>query len=99
MVAIGFFLATLFVVAQGNPLSRRAMTVHESRDKLPADFVKAGPASPDAVLEMRIALKQNDPEGLTNALMDVSTPGNKLYGQHLTKEEVETHQLCIVNFF
>ncbi|KAI0093371.1 family S53 protease [Irpex rosettiformis] len=65
------------------------MHVHESRSAAPVGFVKAGAASPDTVLNMRMALAQNNPAGLEKALMDVSTPGNALYGQHLTKEEVE----------
>lgn len=88
MVATGFFLVSLFAAALGNPLARRAMRVHESRASLPTGFVQAGPANPDAVLNMRIALTQSDPTGLEQALLEVSTPGNKLYGQHLSKEEV-----------
>lgn len=97
MVAIGFFLASLLALAHGNPLTRRAMVVHEERATLPAGFVKAGPASPDAVLQLRIALRQNNPEGLTEALMDVSTPGNAQFAHHLTKEEVRGLLLCILN--
>ncbi|KAI0812367.1 family S53 protease [Irpex lacteus] len=65
------------------------MHVHDSRPSAPPSFTKVGAASPDAVLNMRIALTQNNPAGLEKALMDVSTPGNALYGQHLTKEQVE----------
>ncbi|GJE95891.1 S53 family peptidase [Phanerochaete sordida] len=88
MVATGFFLLSLFAVALGNPLARRAMTVHESRSDVPVGFVKQGPAAPDTVLDMRIALTQTDPEGLTDALMAVSTPGNALYQKFLTQDEV-----------
>ncbi|KAI0689958.1 family S53 protease [Cytidiella melzeri] len=65
------------------------MQVHESRTSLPEGFVQDGPADANAVMNMRIALTQNNAAGLEKALMDVSTPGNALYGQHLTKEEVE----------
>ena len=88
MVAIGLFLVSLFAVALANPLARRAMKVHETRDEIPEGFVQQGPASSDTVLNFRIGLKQSDPSGLEAKLMEVSTPGNKLYGQHLTKEEV-----------
>ena len=88
MVATGLFLASLFAVALGNPMARRAMRVHESREEIPEGFLKQGPASPDTVLNLRIALKQADADGLTDKLMAVSTPGNALYGQHLSKEEV-----------
>jgi hypothetical protein len=88
MVARGLFLASLFALALGNPLARRAMQVHETRDEIPEGFVQQGPAAPDTVLNLRIALRQSDPQGLEDKLMAVSTPGNELYGQHLTKEEV-----------
>ncbi|GJJ09797.1 hypothetical protein Clacol_004021 [Clathrus columnatus] len=48
-----------------------------------------GPAPDSATLTLRMALKSNNLPGLETALYDVSTPGNRLYGQHLTKEEVE----------
>ncbi|KAI0344587.1 family S53 protease [Trametopsis cervina] len=89
MVATRLFIASLVALAAGNPLTGRSMRVHESRTSLPDGFVKAGSASPDTVLNLRIALKQNNAAGLEKALMDVSTPGNALYGQHLSKEEVE----------
>ena len=88
MVATGLFLASLFALALGNPLVQRAMKVHESRPDVPEGFTKQSAAAADTPLKLRIALKQSDPQGLEKALMDVSTPGNALYGQHLSKEEV-----------
>ena len=88
MVAANILAFSLFAMAMANPMQRRAMKVHETRDEIPEGFVQQGPASPDTVLNFRIGLKQSDPSGLEAKLMEVSTPGNKLYGQHLTKEEV-----------
>ena len=42
------------------------------------------------VLRLRIALVQNDIEGLQTKLMDISTPSNLQYGQWLSKEEVHS---------
>ena len=81
------FAACLAVVAYGKPVAR-SMAVHETREHVPEAFAQQGSAHPDTMLNLRIALVQNDIEGLQNALMDVSTPGNALYGQHLSKEEV-----------
>ncbi len=83
--------SSLFALAVGNPLGRRAMQVHESRSELPASFAKTGTPSPDTVLNFRIALAQTDPDGLTDALYDVSAPSSANNGNHLTKEEV-----CII---
>ena len=79
--------ASLVALALGNPLTRRAMTVHETQ-VLPEGFSSRGAASPDTMLNLRLALAQTNPDGLVQSLMDVSTPGNALYGQHLTKEQV-----------
>lgn len=88
MVTSRILIVSLFSLALGNPLTRRAMQVHETIE-LPDGFAKVGTASPDTVLNMRIALAQNNPAGLTEALYDVSTPSSANYGNHLTKEEVE----------
>ena len=90
MVSLRLLLASLAPAAFvcGTPLERRSMRVHESRSTIPHGFANQGPAAPDTVLNMRIALTQSDPAGLEDALMAVSTPGSASYGQHLTKEEV-----------
>ena len=82
-----FFVACLAALAYGKPVAR-SMQVHETRVRVPEAFSLKGPASPETMLNLRIALVQSDPAGLEKALMDVSTPGNALYGQHLSKEEV-----------
>ncbi|KAM5532580.1 hypothetical protein V8D89_013786 [Ganoderma adspersum] len=82
------FLAICFAaVALGKPVARN-LQVHEARTQVPPAFSLAGAASPDTVLNLRIALVSSDMAGLEKALMDVSTPSSSLYGQHLTKEEV-----------
>ncbi|OCH90805.1 family S53 protease [Obba rivulosa] len=86
MVAAGIFVASLLTLACGKPVSR-LMQRHDVRSDVPSGFVQGGPASPDTMLKMRLALVQSDPDGLVKALYDVSTPGSALYGQHLTREE------------
>ena len=87
MVVAILFLASLVALALGDAPARRAMVVHETQ-MLPEGFTSRGAALPGTMLNLRIALAQTDPDGLIASLMDVSTPGNALYGQHLTKEEV-----------
>ena len=82
-----FVGACLLAVAQANPIAR-SMRVHDKRTEAPSAFAAKGAASPDTMLNLRIQLAQTDITGLEDALMAVSTPGNALYGQHLTKEEV-----------
>lgn len=88
MLARSLIVLSLFSAALCDPLGRRAMKVHESRSDVPFGFVKRGRAAPDTVLSMRIALTQQDPEGLTDALMAVSTPGNARYQKFLNQDQV-----------
>lgn len=87
MPAFCLVFISLFTYALCNPLTRPAMVVHETQE-LPAGFSRQGPAPADTMLSMRIALTSTDVDGLIKALMDVSTPSNPSYGQHLTKEQV-----------
>ncbi|CDO77343.1 hypothetical protein BN946_scf184786.g3 [Trametes cinnabarina] len=48
-----------------------------------------GPAPAEQSLKLRFALKQNDPDGLIDALYEVSDPDSPKYGKHLSKAEVE----------
>ena len=90
MFSSAFLVACLAVVAYGKPVAR-SMQVHEAREQVPEVFTMKGAASPETMLDLQIALVSSDMAGLEKALMDVSTPGNALYGQHLTKEEVRCH--------
>ncbi|KAI0066344.1 subtilisin-like protein [Artomyces pyxidatus] len=88
MVKVALALASLFALTFAKPHAKRDLRLHERRDDVPDGFTNNGPASGDTPLRLRIALKQNNIEGLQDALMDVSTPTSANYGQHLTLEEV-----------
>ncbi|KAJ3546550.1 hypothetical protein NM688_g5504 [Phlebia brevispora] len=83
-------LATMcFAAASASPRGRRAdMTLHEYITSVPAGFVDSGPAKPDTILDLRIALVQNNQDGLIEAFHNVSTPGHPSFGQYLSLEEV-----------
>jgi tripeptidyl-peptidase I len=87
MVPKVLILFTIFSLALAKPTTRN-MVVRESRQSFPSGYVRTGPASADTELKLRIALVQNNPDGLATALYDVSTPGSPSYGEHLNKEEV-----------
>lgn len=89
MLAVSFVLASLCSIAVGKPLAR-ALQVHESRDTLPPGYSFVDRASPDTTIKLRIALSQSNPDGLIDALYDVSTPASAHYRQHLSKEEVRS---------
>ncbi|CDO76407.1 hypothetical protein BN946_scf184937.g21 [Trametes cinnabarina] len=65
------------------------MLVHEARSAIPPSFELVGPAPPDTMLKLRLALVRGNVSALETVLMDVSTPSSPLYGQHLSKEEAE----------
>ncbi|KAJ7685962.1 family S53 protease [Mycena rosella] len=81
-------LAAILAVANGNPMGRRALAIHESVKAVPAGFAHAGAVSPAQEITLRIALAQNDIAGLEAKTYAVSDPANALYGQHLTRQEV-----------
>ncbi|KAF8516711.1 family S53 protease-like protein [Hysterangium stoloniferum] len=81
-------LLSVFALVQASP-ARRDLVLHERRETVPSGFVENGPASPNTLLSLRMALVSNNLPGLETALFAVSTPDSAQYGQHLTKEEVE----------
>lgn len=95
MLSAGFVLASFLSVAFGSPLARN-LQVHESRDSLPSGFALAGPAAADTTLNLRIALVQNNIDGLIDSLYDVSTPSSQNWRQHLSKSEV---RISVLHYF
>ncbi|KAN0142014.1 family S53 protease [Lactarius tabidus] len=83
-------LPSFFLFALASSRFKRDMRLHERRDGVPEGFTLKGPAPENAVLHLRVALVQNDIEGLQTKVMEVSTPSNPQYGQWLSKEEVGT---------
>ena len=83
-------LAAFILPAQSyeKSLLRQRTQAHESRPSPPPGYILAGAASPDTMLTLRLALVQNDYEGLISALTNVSTPEHDQYGVHLSVEEV-----------
>ena len=92
MVSKVLILSALFSLALAKPMARD-MKVHESRQNLPSGYVRTGAADPSTQLKLRIALVQNNPQGLIEALYAVSTPESASYGEHLSKDEVGTSLL------
>ncbi|KAF8516709.1 family S53 protease-like protein [Hysterangium stoloniferum] len=90
MVTTSFLISfvSVFALAQASP-PYRDLVLHERREAVPNGFIHNDPASPSTLLSLRMALVSNNLPGLEEALYAVSTPGSALYGQHLTKEEVE----------
>lgn len=81
-------LTSLFGLGLSSPLATPDMKVQGSRNAPPNGFTSIGPALPDTLLDMRIALTQNNMEGLIEKLYDISLPSSGQYGKWLSKEEV-----------
>ncbi|MCJ1408202.1 hypothetical protein MMC19_002276 [Ptychographa xylographoides] len=62
--------------------------VHESRRDLPKTWVKRSAVEADALLPVRVGLKQRNLDKGHDLLMEVSQPGSTRYGQHYSAEEV-----------
>ena len=62
--------------------------LREYRATAPRGFTEVGPAFQDETLSLRLALAENDANGLVDALYSVSDPDSASYGQHLSKDAV-----------
>ncbi|KAJ6474970.1 family S53 protease [Mycena sanguinolenta] len=83
-----FLLLAILAATNAAVLDRTTMVVHESIQAVPAGFTRSGSISPEQEITLRIALTQADITGLQAKTYAVSDPGNELYGQHLTVDEV-----------
>src|ERR1700761_4070950 len=69
-------LAAFLTGVAGNPLSSRAMEVHESVAAVPKGFAHAGPVSPSEEITLRISLAHSDIAGLEKMTYAVSDPAS-----------------------
>ncbi|KAJ7695783.1 subtilisin-like protein [Mycena rosella] len=90
MVGTSLFFVSLLSFAAASPAAHSNFVVHEKRDAVPSSFAKVGPAPISATIPLRIGLFSNNFPGLEETLYAVSTPGNALYGQHLSLEEAKS---------
>ncbi|CAE7195937.1 hypothetical protein P3342_009989 [Pyrenophora teres f. teres] len=73
-------------LAISKPLSTH--TIHERRDALPAAWTKHSRAPRDAVMPVRIGLKQRNLEHGDRFLHDISDPDSPNFGKHWTAQQV-----------
>lgn len=66
----------------------RGLVVHETISSVPQGFSTRGPASRDSLLNLRFSLAQSNMSGLEQLLYDISHPESKMYGKHLTQDEL-----------
>ncbi|KAI0455004.1 subtilisin-like protein [Xylaria acuta] len=61
----------------------------ESLPQVPAGWTKLREAGGDQLIKLRIALEQPNLDQFEKTLYDISSPQHALYGQHLSREEVQ----------
>lgn len=84
------YVSVLIAVVSATPVFRE-LVLHEQRtDGAPEGFVKTGAAPADQTITLRLALANSDVSGLEEKLFAVSNPDSALYGQHLSREEVDS---------
>ncbi|KAJ3529606.1 hypothetical protein NM688_g7833 [Phlebia brevispora] len=86
LVAAALLFALAF--AKRHHGHRAEMTLHEYITSIPPGFVDNGPADPNSVLDLRIALAQSGKDGLIEMFHNVSMPGHPSFGQYLSSEDV-----------
>lgn len=65
--------------------------VMSSLHAVPKGWHHVRQALPDDPVTLRIALQQQSPEVLEQAVLDMSTPGHAKYGMHMTREELQSY--------
>ncbi|KAI0769585.1 peptidase S8/S53 domain-containing protein [Trametes elegans] len=88
IVASLIFVCLVGVFVNASP-AEHALLLFESREDVPPGFVLSRSAPTDTILDLRLALVQNDIPGLHKALDGVSNPDSPSYGHYLSKKEVE----------
>ncbi|KAA1474669.1 family S53 protease-like protein [Dentipellis sp. KUC8613] len=88
MVRSCFFVACLASLSGVSTGFARTMHTMHRREAPPSGYVRSHTAPGDHVLDLRLALAQNDFPGLEERLLAASTPGHQQYGQYLSKDEV-----------
>lgn len=79
------FLA-LFVAATAS-----ARVIMDSVAAVPKGWEELRRGSPDETIFLRIALKQQHGAALDQAVLEMSTPGHRSYGMHMTRDELRTY--------
>ena len=88
--------ALAFTGAGAQLLYGANMQVHEALTIVPTGYTLASAAPSETILQLRIALVQNNIDGLIDALYDVSDPDSANYGLYLSKDEVSSSSLLFV---
>lgn len=65
--------------------------VFDSLPAVPKGWREVRPAKPTDPITLKVALKQQHPEALEQAVIEISTPGHPNYGLHMSKEELRSY--------
>ncbi|KAF7345103.1 Subtilisin-like protein [Mycena venus] len=88
MFAVAFALVTGLSLVSASP----SFSVHEQRANIAHGWARVHrPATPSAILPLKIGLKQSNIDKLHDHLLDVSHPDSENYGKHWTPEEVKAY--------
>eukprot|EP00455_Lapot_gusevi_P009575 TRINITY_DN1428_c0_g1_i3.p1 TRINITY_DN1428_c0_g1~~TRINITY_DN1428_c0_g1_i3.p1 ORF type:complete len:545 (-),score=221.21 TRINITY_DN1428_c0_g1_i3:160-1794(-) len=81
--------STLLLLLLGVAVATATIVVKEHHPGVPTEWVKTNRPAPDQLIEVHIAVKQQNLDVLEKTLFEVSDPANvEHYGKHLTWEQV-----------
>lgn len=69
----------------------------ESLRKIPNGWTQASTPDKTQLLSLRIAVRQKRAADFEQKVIELSTPGHNLYGQHMSREEVRSFLKPVVN--
>ncbi|KAF8183800.1 Pro-kumamolisin, activation domain-containing protein [Mycena galopus ATCC 62051] len=90
MYVIAFALVTCLSLVSSSA-SAHPFSIHEQRTNVAHGWSRVGKPAPNALLPLRIGLKQSNIDTLHDRLLDVSHPDSANYGKHWTAEEVKAY--------
>jgi tripeptidyl-peptidase-1 len=96
-VVVWLVSAVIFIISgtvdgtSGSPLDGKKIFMESTPTAIPRDdLVKTASAAPEHVHEVVFAVKQLNMDKVEAHLLAVSDPASPRYGQHMTREEVDT---------
>jgi tripeptidyl-peptidase I len=85
MKSISFGILSLLVT-----IVNAKSTVFESLHDVPTGFKRAAIPDPSTIIPLKISLVQPRKDAFEQRVMEISTPGHELYGEHMNRLEIRT---------
>ncbi|KAK2744003.1 polynucleotide 3'-phosphatase [Myotisia sp. PD_48] len=87
--AFGAIFLSLIGLNAGVVASPTTYHTVEALNTIPEGWIQGRTASPNALLRLRLAVRQDKTQLFERTVLEISTPGHTRYGKHLSQSEVK----------